>query len=154
MHFLGSGGSQRFSEITAGGGWVAWTVWRDMTFDLKGRRGSQGPRPRLQGGCWRAPRACALLPAAAAARFPHERWQFAWCYFLDTARPRRRCTLGWARLRAPRLAAANSSPQRDAAARADGRLTCDVIQSEYRDMSTGAGCTLVPRIQLAITLQF
>lgn len=48
MHFLGSGGSQRFSEITTGGGWVR-TVWRDMTFDLRGRLGGGRPHAAAAG---------------------------------------------------------------------------------------------------------
>lgn len=91
MHFLGSGGSQRFSEITAGGGWVR-TVWRDMTFDLKGRLGAGRPLAAAAGRLLTGAARVRSAAGPAAARFPHERWQFAWSYFLDTARPRLRCT--------------------------------------------------------------
>lgn len=82
-------GSQRFSEITRGVGGANGV--RDMTFDLKGRwEGGRSPcwlQGRLLTGARRMRAGPAVL---AAARFPC-RWQFAGTYFLDTARPRRRC---------------------------------------------------------------
>lgn len=82
-------GSQRFSEITRRVGGANGV--RDMTFDLKGRSvGWGGPRwlqGRLLTGARRMRAGSSVL---AAARFPC-RWQFAGTYFLDTARPRRRC---------------------------------------------------------------
>lgn len=67
MHFLGSGGSQRFSEITTGDGWVR-TVWRDMTFDLRGRLG--GGRPHAAAAGRLLTGAARVRPATSARRRP------------------------------------------------------------------------------------
>lgn len=105
------------------------------------------PTPRLQGGCWRAPRACALRAAPAAARFPHERWQFAWSYFLDTARPRLRCTRAepdfepraWLPPASPLVFLAPSVSV--TAVATDGWLTCLFYVSTNSDMLADASCT-------------
>lgn len=106
MHFLGSGGSQRFSEITAGGGWVR-TVWRDMTFDLRGRLG--GGRPHAAAAGRLLTGAARVRPGTSARRRPSSARPLTVRLVLL---PRYRASAaplhqGWARVRAPRLAAAS-----------------------------------------------
>lgn len=71
MHFLGSRGAvsafQKLQRVE-----VVRTVWRDMTFDLKGRCVPGGVAPRAA-AAGRLLTGAARLRAADAARFPHER---------------------------------------------------------------------------------